>query len=683
MNKEDILKRALNSGPRKFLEKNSNLGIIKLRSTTQIVQKRGSDKSETQSNDTLQLRIMTDSASPTYQDWFGDTFQEKIGKNAFDESLDKVAKGELTIFSFADHYMDSENIISSTKRDGTKLYKDEDDNYVMEMELDDSIELHQRIKRLVENEELIENSFIFQPTEAEFMEKADSELDYELTYTKGDLISIDPVVFAFYPQNEIKLKESIMAKELEKNLEERASKKTVAKEEAKVEETKVEETIEEVVEAEVKEAEVKEEVVEVKEEAKAEPKDEDKKTDEEVLEEVAKEANTDGPKASSMAEKRSKELVAAELKNAELAKLIKKQNGENMKKTNERALNDFLKKGMQNNEASKTDVEAVRSALAERNEKVLDRVEISNDELAMNGLTRDALTGADAASGALIIPVSTDPNVTGQDVITTPEFNGARRIGIIGLAEKKLPVDVDTFADATEKAQGEDAVQDDQTVVKLQVSPKRYPMYFTYNPLLAEHASFVEQKTTNQRNKITNSWLTGFYGSLLTHIAVTFDSVKETYTGGATSEAVLESAASGVVDDEDLQEMIQKFEERYGFVNEGELVAFMKSATWTAIRKAAKLANNAALIRVVNGKTMFGAVEVVIRNKYPEGIVVGEHPILLTKKANIVVYGGSVVIKNSTEAKFLSEQNTRLVSGTGMARLSDPFYSTFVLKVKA
>lgn len=80
---------------------------------------------------------------------------------------------------------------------------------------------------------------------------------------------------------------------------------------------------------------------------------------------------------------------------------------------------------------------------------------------------------------------------------------------------------------------------------------------------------------------------------------------------------------------------------------------------------------------------MYGVIEVIVRKQFPDAVAAGKHPVVLSKKTNTRFYGGIIIVKNSTEVKFLAEQNTRLVTGRGEAKLVDPFYTTRVLKVKA
>lgn len=664
-----------------------------------------------ESKKTMILRISTDSDSPVYKDFMGTPYIEQISSSAFDESLNEVKANKRIIYSFADHKIDTANIISSTNRSDTKLYKDENNDYVMEFTLDKNVELHKRLIDLVEKGEISANSFIFQPLEVSFTEVNDNdEYEYIVVHERGHLLSVDPVVFAFYPQNNINVKGVKMATNIKQ--------KEVKVEEAKVEEAKVEETkTEEVVVEETKVEETKTEETKTEETPVEEAKVEETKTEEVEVEETKveetevkeeteeKEADEELKenskfKALSLAEQRTwlkKGLTTRQIitllneeeenqeKRNSIANAIKKSQsnkGDSMSKEQIRSvISSFLTRG--NVEATPEKIEEVKKALETRNTTAIDAFGITNDELALFGLTRSGLTGADAASGALIIPVSTDPTVIGQDVVSMPEFNGAKRMAMSGLEEKKVPVDVDTMGTAAEKAEGEDAVTDDKTVVKVQFSPKRYPIAFNYNPLLATHAGIVAQKTTNGQNQVKRAWLKGYYDTLIANVGTAFIGNEQTYTGGASLESVITSKTTGTVGQADLDAMLLDIEAEYGAINEGEFKFEMQPNTWAAIVEDARKAGNSALIRVANGKTMYGPVDVIVRKQFPDDMTAGKHPVVLSKKSNTKIYGGVIVVKNSMEQKFLSEQNTRLISGRGEAKLVDPHYTTRVLKSKA
>lgn len=660
--------------------------------TIDTVMRRDSNVESTKTTKVLQLRIATDSDSPIYQDWFGDRYIEQISSKAFDESLNEVKSGKKIIYSFADHDMDSKNVISSTNRENTKLYKDSNNDYVMEFELDESIELHKTLIRLVENGEINANSFIFYAQEIEFEEVNDGTIEYRVYHNKGDLLSIDPVLFPFYPQNKTEFKGINMAKE-PINAEEQARLEAEQRAKELAEEAKQAEEAQRAEEARLAEEQRLKEEADAKAAEEARLADEAQKQKEEELDKSSK------FKALSIAEQRqwlAKNMTAREIidaideetkqkeqaKRDAMAAMIRKSNGDpKMENTKlmKSVVAKFISRGNVN--ASTEDIEAFKSQLALRNAEAIETYGITEDELKLFVLRASDLTGADATHGALIIPVSTDPSVVGQDVIVTPEFNGASRMAMSGLEEKKVPVDVDTMGVAAAVAEGADAPEQAGTVVKVQFAPTRYPLNFSYNPLLAEHADFVGQKTTNATNAIKKAWLKGYYDSLVANAGTAFAGA--TYAGGATKESNIESIEAGKVSYLDMEAMILDIEATYGTITEGEFKAEMKPETWTQIVKSASEANNTSMIRVVAGKTMYGAVEVIVRKQYPDAVASGKFPITLSKKSNTKIYGGVVIVKNSVEVKFLAEMNTRLVTGRGEAKLCDPFYTTRTLVIKA
>lgn len=676
--KLELIKRHLQN-----TQKSSTLGknVIIRATEAKLIRRESQDGSEGR---VLTLRIKTESESPIYEDWFGDKYTEIIGANAYDESLEQVARGEKVIHSYADHDMKTTSVISSTNREGTKLYKDDNNDYIMEMILDKEIPLHRTIIKLMENKEIEANSFIFQPEEIEIViDESRDDIDYKVVQKKGNLLSVDPVMYAFYTQNKVEMKGKDMSAE-EKALEE-ARKAKEAEEKAAAEKAAAEEAKKQAEQEQkaIDEARAKEE------EAKKAAEEAEANKEQTEIGRVVEKHNEENKYQSSEAEKRAaiEKAAKAEEENKVLrAKILeaneKAKKGKEMTKEERKSIiGSFLLRG--NVQSTKENLEKLNSAIAERNKQVIAEFGVTEDELHLFNLRASDLTGADASTGALIIPVSTDPNVVGQDVIVMPEFDGASRLSMSGLEEKKVPVDVDSMGVAVSKEEGADAGELAGTVVKVQFKPTRYPVSFNYNPLLASHANFVSQKTTNAQNSIKRAWLKGYYDTIIAGAGTAFAGNEATYAGGATSESNIESTTSAAITQADLDKMILDLEADYGTISEGQFKFEMKPETWAAIVADARTANNAALIRVANGKTIYGQVEVIVRKQYPDAIAAGKFPVTLSKKSNTKIYGGVMIVKNSTEVKFLAELNTRLVTGRGEAKLCDPHYTTRTLKIKA
>lgn len=325
--------------------------------TVQFLSLRNKDENLRESPDgsetkTLTLKIMTESESPAYEDWWSDCkYVEEFSRDAFDESLAEVNTGKRIVYSYADHQMDMKNIISSTNRKGTKLYKDKDGNIIMEMELyPDTNSLHRIIVETVENGEAPANSFIFIPQDYEIKLYEEGERDdgveYKVIQKKGILLSIDPVISAFYPQNKVELKQQVGE---QMTAEEKAKADAAAKAKAEADKKAAEE-------AEAKALKETEEA-----EAKAAKEAEEAKKAKEAEEKAAEEAKKAEEEAKAKEAKEAEEKAAKEAKKAE----------EEAKKAEEKAAKDAEEQAKK--DAKKTETEAAKAAkAAEKAQKLAD-----------------------------------------------------------------------------------------------------------------------------------------------------------------------------------------------------------------------------------------------------------------------------------------------------------------------
>ena len=334
----------------------------------------------------------------------------------------------------------------------------------------------------------------------------------------------------------------------------------------------------------------------------------------------------------------------------------------------------------------KEDAKTVGHDIAKRNLATIKENKMTSTELAIMGISKRSLTGADAASGALIIPVSTQNTIIGEGAVAFPEIDGATSFSARGLEETKLPISVNAGGEATEKAEGEDSDEMDSTVVKLQMALSRFSNRFKYNPLLAEHAPFVSQKTVELNNLQIRAIQKKFYINLVKNAAVTFDSIKATYDGGITSDASIVSEAVATVTAADLDNLITRELGKTGTITKSEYVFRMKPETYTAIvkaEKAAKVANS--MFELVDGDVTiqgYDGIKVITSNYFVGGSTTGDIAVILSKKSSVAKYAGFSILKDSVEVEFKTDMYTRQLTTRMNLKHADPMYAVSALKVK-
>jgi len=155
----------------------------------------------------ITLTIKLDSWSPIQNCW-GFKYKEKIATDCFDQDED-IAKQVL--YSYVDHNISIEKMIGSTIDKSMVVTKD-GNVITARVKVDEADSLSKKVADLISRKVVTSNSFIFQSFETIDKWFSDStknnEVDLETTYTKGTLISIDPVYKGFYPQCESTIESS-------------------------------------------------------------------------------------------------------------------------------------------------------------------------------------------------------------------------------------------------------------------------------------------------------------------------------------------------------------------------------------------------------------------------------------------------------------------------------------------
>ena len=632
------------------------------------------------SKKTITLRIKLDSYSPTYGNYY--KWREKIDSSAFDESLAEVANGTRTIYAFADHQMDTRSIIGSSANPETTIEK-VDGEIRMTFPVDETDEVAMKIYRQIQDGTITGNSFIFKMEDYEHIDReADSsEWDYEVNVKRGELISIDPVVFPFYPQNKMEARDANTS-----GFDEIHKKHKQQKEEDIMKEYLLRNLVnaykKNKIEFKQTELEAKSDVelfelLETQKRAEFEALIEERMSKEEVK--IAK-ANFEATMTEMRNTLEAQNQEELNTLRAEVLKLSEAKDTEKM------SFEDSVKRFVAGNYWTRSKEDSVKMGknfVAKNKEAIATMSDFERGLLGVN--TRD-FTGADDDNASLIIPTFTDKNLISDNAIVIPEIQGGMRIAIIGESEVKVPVQLDSQGTASEKQISEDATKVSFNVIDLLLKPTKYNDYIQYNPRMQTHVDAVPSQTVGVVNTHLRAWRSNFANSLLTHVAATFASVSKAYTGGATLESVVDATTAGTLSLGDFDNMIDGLVAEYGDGIKSNGVFYMTPATWTAVKALARENKNDVTVEVdVRGKRIAGVPVVTsgyFNQELPES---GEtkYPVVFYNRSSIRTYGGNTVIKDSNQQEFLSDQNVRKAATWGEAKLADPHYTTRVLKIVA
>lgn len=633
----------------------------------------------------LQLRIKLESPSPARPFYDDITVSEVISNNAFDESLKEVRNGNKVIYAFADHDMKTDGIIASSN-DKNVILKKEKNEIIFEFDIDLENKRAKTIYNLVEKGSINGNSFAFIASKISYKEiKKDGKLkEVRVIIEKGNLLSIDPVVYPFYPQNKMKLKSLFEIDKEIKNIEKEGQKTNMKdlllkqlqtiyltrKKEFKSDEFKDKKEEELFDLLEIEKREHFEEMIE-----KRFKKDEIKSLKESFEASAKQMRDAFNTQDQEERDKLKKQLSTLQLKIDKKSKIEPKV-----------AIRNFLYGDYW---LRKDNAETVKGII-QFNEEATERMDQTERDVyklkASEIETRDII-GNDNDNAALVIPIFTDPKLIGEDLYQLPEIEGAQRISIIGEAEVKIPVNVSSDGKSVPIAIGAEATKYSPNAVITTMKPIINSEYHTYNPRMSAHVNMVPQVTIDLMNRQRSQWRSSFVQDLLTHIAVTFDSVKETYKGGASKEAIVESTSKGsgtaALVLADFDKMTDNLIAKYGDRAKTLFRFYMNSATWGIVKELARAQSNDVTVRIDLDGMRINGIKVITNDLFTQNVIADGTPIVLYKASNVRVYGGTTIIRDSDQVAFLSRNNTRMVTTYGQVKLCDPKYDTRVLKVVA
>ena len=637
---------------KEFLQLNQNRKmnqeqILQVNSNV-IVRDAGAD---TKQEKTLQLKIELDSWSPVYTNFWGEKYREKLSADIFKE---QGPVESLELNSYVDHDISIEKLIASTKDKSMKVYQ-EGNTIFAEIKERKNDPLLCKVFDLVERGIVTSNSFIFKALDAEITEKQSSDV-VDVVFTKGELISIDPVYAGFYPQAETQIlnKNNVVEKEQEimntKEIKEETIVAKDIKEEIATNETQVAETKEEDTNMSIKNVKL-EEVSTLETREVEQVKIDNLQQARNVLSNET--FNTLQAKAAQASEKISLESIHSKWRQKELLNNNEKE---------------FLKQEFRNlPRAQKEEI----SMILGHNKYDYDLVEKSLD-------------GTTNQNGLVLIEVLTNPNVFSEMQIVFPELTNATSImALIGLNEVKQPILIPNSTAAQPIAEGASSSLLQNKMTQVTFKPTRYSLYVSQNNQLNNFNAVLEKQTLMTRNSIFRALRKSFYDNILKNIGQ--DLQIDTYDGGATQEAIVQSANSTIAWD-DLELVYKRLVDLWGDSVKDKYMISMHVDTLTELEKTYFDKPSVLIAQLYNPITReYRGIKINATSYYPKGAsttnVDGKFAAIFYLKEAVMAYGCNIVTQDDRITAMSEDQVKRYVRTRGEIKMCDPNLNTRVLKL--
>lgn len=666
----------------------------------------------------VEMRISTDSKSPIQKSFFGNWI-EVIQQGCFDEALTK------DLFSFMDHKIEIKNTIATTKNGSMKFFKDINGNYIAQIQKDINNSLCMELFDKVRSGIVSENSFIFEPDIVEYVENTDENADYEVMviHKKANLISVDPVVLAFYPQNEVIIGGEEMEERKEKKVLRDDDSKAEADDIAKENKDKAEaaadakkgddkQAADDMDKADKEESEAVDDA-----EKKAEPVDADvpadsdpdyKKMYETLLAslQTAKDKEDDEDAPSSDAEDPTKTMDGEKVNSAEESKRNKKltQIVKNLKREGEikmnlkdleNKFNRIAKSAILNPEARRaifTDEEKafLRSKIQKIAEATGDpEAYLNSISLLTDGAINRNLDASSYATGTAFVALINDPEVKTELEKVLPEIEGAEFINVDTLDIVQKDILIPTALEPSAIAEGASSQNMDGSTVSVKLNPTRYSTEYTINPALANATQTMEANTKQGRSKITTKIRSAFYDNLFQNQNATFASLSAgSYTGGFTIDAKVFGASNTQLQIVDIDKIIDFAESVYGDEVSKNFIFLMHPQTKTYILNTVRTIYHGDWITDGDGFTYRG-IKIIAAPQFqgkvdpstgqiPSGEA-AQYTLVFCRKDCIIARGLNFVVQDNPYARMSEGLLTRYIYTRGEIKLIDPFLNTRAL----
>ena len=612
----------------------------------QIISKNESDLASF-STPKLELKVELDSWSPIYKTPWGENYKEKLSPTIFEDQGDI---SQLNLNSYVDHEISISKLIASTIDNSMKVTKS-GNTIIAEIAENKNDPLLTKVFDLTQRGVITSNSFIFKALDAEYVIPKDNDLPIEVIYTKGELISIDPVYAGFYPQNTISVKERSLDMTNPENL------------------LNVSSTSEDV---EVEQREVTIEVTNPESEIKV-----DNNIDNEVVNVPVEETPNQERQVNDLQVLRAEANIAPTLQVRSNRSVINKTIDMSLVRSKcrqKQTLDAFERKALVQEFDNLTRDQQEEASMVIFGNK--------HDTNKVRSLIERSLDGTTDEKGLVLIETLTNPKVLSEMQIVFPELGSATQImPLIGLNEVKQPIMIPSTASATSIAEGAASTLLENTMTEVTFKPTRYSLYVSQNNQLNNYAQVLEKQTIVTKNAILKALRKSFYDNLL--VGVSGPLVKSSYEGGATQESVVNAAKSSI-QWSDLEKVYKELVDNWGDSVPNMYTISMHTDTLTALEEiyfnGTKMST--LISQLYNPLTRtYRGIKINATTLYTGKNTTGQHAVTFYLKSAVYAYGCSLVTIDDRTTSISEDQSKRFVRTRGEIKMCDPHLNTRVIKL--
>lgn len=607
----------------------------------------------------INLKIQLDSWSPIYTS-NGVRYREKLSPNCFDSST-RIEDQEL--YSYVDHIISIENMIGATADNSMKVTRD-GDSIIAKIKVNENDYLSKKTANLIESGAIKSNSFIFKPTKINYnyYEKGqNNDVDFEMIFESGELISIDPVYKGFYTQNDMSIATKVLRSFDQNNIEDFIEEeKPMVEKELVVEETLEEKSV---------------------------------STDEQEVIETANEVET-VEEVEEVEEKEIKEVVEARKEpanNANTFKNVVKNAESNLLVTKSVDYNDLQNKYLsykplttaEKNYLLKNMIDDSMSFDLKRN-IMLDLNVASFEDAKALLQKRAGLDGTSNLNGLALIEILQNKRVLTEWMKIFPELTTyAQVIPLVGYNKIEQSISIADKTKARKLTEGEDAQAYNPGTTKVTLSADRYSELITQSNQLNMFDAMINIATKDVKNNIIDALREDFFTNLFAKVGEALNT--DAYEGGATKESIVYTQEVGKFSFKDLNNIAVKLIEKYGTQALDKYFISMSSDVYNHLLDEYFGSGNILWKGIFEEDSMkFRGIQIVLSDKIPDKtIAAGKNIVAFLTKDSIIAYGCITIVKDDPYGGLAKDQMRRVVQLRGRVRMCDPNINTIIVQVRA
>ncbi|MCS4536741.1 phage prohead protein [Mycoplasma sp. CSL7475-4] len=602
---------------------------------------------------TIEMTIQLDSWSPIYTDVLGNKYREKIASDAFDSEQDLASQ---SINSYLDHKMSIEYLLASTKNKSMSVEKT-GNTIIAKIKSDPTNELLNKVEKWIADGVVESNSFIFESLDTKFNKiENNDELDYEVIYTKGRLLSIDPVYAGFFTQNKCRVYS-------QDNNNTTPLDEFIQRHERNNEMTN-EQQIEPVVETEqIIEQEQTEKETETMEKQNAQINELNKTISElkASVDTLKHERNERSALIATLASKNNPENLDAELNEQEFINL-KQKAAKGQKLTNNDKIKMFNKSIDYLTEGDRRELELIAKNIT---------------------LEKRALDATSDLKGLALIETTTMPGILTEINAIFPEFTEyTQKLNLVGLDEVSKAIYVPAKQSVTATAEGAALPDFGGQTFKVKLSPKRYGWKLKQNNALSNGDEAWAAQIADAKNSIWRGLRQALYAGLFTHAAAAFNA--STYTGGFTLEAKRTTATTNKFTFDDLEVVFKDLIAKYGDGVLNKYVIAMHPATLNALEiDWANGVDDARKKLYDPVARTYRGVPILISEDYTDKTIEkGKKVAAIFAKDSLLAYGLSITVAGDPYSELDKDMSVKIIQTRGEIKLIDPHVNSRYVEVK-